>query len=180
MHRVMSHSLFPRKEGDSVVTTMELNVLYYMVNNIKLDVCQVIASKFKDVATKRAGVIKIGGLVLSIANYLGFDIDNMPFDKLLGPSLIDLHMIEAMGMVKIGCMGVPILIGAQQQVRKEEEEEESELEQMMSRMDTLELQVDVINSNVGELTSMAHEMNLSLHDVRHEVIILNQNLMAYF
>ena len=55
----------------------------------------------------------IGLLVLSIANYLGFDIDNMPFDKLPGPSLIDLHMMEAMGMVKIGHMGVPILIGAQ-------------------------------------------------------------------
>ena len=39
LHRVMSHSLFPRKERDSVVTTIELNVLYYMVNNIKLDVC---------------------------------------------------------------------------------------------------------------------------------------------
>ena len=88
----MSHFLFPRKEGDSVVTTMELNVLYCMVNNIKLDVFHMITSKFKDVATKRAGAIKIGGLVLSIANYLGFDIDNMPFNKLPGPSLIDLHV----------------------------------------------------------------------------------------
>ena len=48
----MSHSLFPRKEGNSVVPTMELNVLYCMVNNLKLDVCHVIVSKFKDVATK--------------------------------------------------------------------------------------------------------------------------------
>ena len=49
-------------------------------------------------------------------------------------------MMEAMGMVKIGHMGVPILIGAQQQARQEdEEEEESELEQVMNRMDTLEL-----------------------------------------
>ena len=60
LHRVMSHSLFPRKEGDFVVTTMELNVLYCMVNNIKLDVCHVIASKFRDVTTKKAGAIKIG------------------------------------------------------------------------------------------------------------------------
>ena len=52
--------------------------------------------------------------MLSIANYMGFDIDNMPFDKLLGHYLIDLHMMEAMGMVEIGCIGVPILIGAQQ------------------------------------------------------------------
>ena len=50
--------------------------------------------------------------MLSIANYLGFDIDNMPFDKLPGSSLIDLQMMEAIGMIEIGHMGVPILIGA--------------------------------------------------------------------
>ena len=86
-----------------------------MVNNLKLDVCHVLASKFKDVATKWAGEIKIGGLVLSITNYMGFDIDNMPFDKLLSPPLIDLHMMEAIGMVEIGRNGVPILIDDQPQ-----------------------------------------------------------------
>ena len=51
---------------------------------------------------------------------------------------------------------------------------------MMNHIDTLELQVGVIDSNVGELTSMAHEMNSSLYNVRHDVRMLNQNLMAYF
>ena len=51
---------------------------------------------------------------------------------------------------------------------------------MMSRLDTLELQVGVIDSNVGELNSMAHQMTSSLHDVRHDVAMINQNLMAYF
>ena len=124
----MSHSLFLRKEGDSVVITMELNVLYCMVNSIKLDVCHVLASKFKDITTKRTEAIKVGGLVLSIANYVGFDIDNMPFDKLSGPSSIDLHMMEAMRMVEIGFMGEPRLIGDHQQARQEEEEEESDLQ----------------------------------------------------
>ena len=59
LHRLMSHSLFPRKEGDSVVNTMELNILYGMVNNIQLDICHVLASKFKDITTKRSGVIKV-------------------------------------------------------------------------------------------------------------------------
>ena len=63
------------------------------------------------------GAIKIRGLVLSIANYVDFDIDNMPFNKLSGPSLIDLQMMEVMGMVEIGHVGVSILIGAQQQAR---------------------------------------------------------------
>ena len=87
-----------------------------------------LASKFKYITTKRTGAIKVGGLVLSIANYMGFDIDNMPFDKLPGPSSIDLHMMEAMGMAEIGFMGVPRLIGVEQQARQEEEEEESELQ----------------------------------------------------
>ena len=50
----------------------------------------------------------------------------------------------------------------------------------MYRLDTLELQVGVIDSNVGELTSMAHEMNASLYGIQHNVNMLNQNLMAYF
>ena len=53
---------------------------------------------------------------------MGFDISSMPFKKLSGPSLIDLQMMEAIGMVEIGHMGVPILIGAQQQARQEEKE----------------------------------------------------------
>ena len=43
----------------------------------------------------------------------------------------------------------------------------------MSCLDTLELQVDVIDFNVGELNSMAHEMTLSLYDVRHDVAMIN-------
>ena len=139
LHKVMSHSLFPIKEGDSIVTTIELNVLYCMVNNIKLDICHVLASKLKDIATKRIRAIKIGGLVLSIANYVGFDIENIPFGKLPSPSSIDLQMMEAMGMVEIGFMEEPRLIGVQQQARQEEEEEESDLQQVMSHLDTLEL-----------------------------------------
>ena len=111
LHRLMANSLFPRKEGDSVVTIIELTILYCMVNNRKLDVCHVIAIKLKDVVTKRIGAIKVGGLVLSITNYLGFDVDNMPFAQLHGNRRIDLHMMEAMGMLTIGLGGVPTLIG---------------------------------------------------------------------
>ena len=55
-----------------------------------------------------------------------------------------------MGMLTIGRMGVPILIGEQapQQGREDEEEEESDLQQVMDCLDTLELQVGVIVSNV--------------------------------
>ena len=82
-----------------------------MVHNRKLDVCHVIASKLKDIANKRIRAIKVGGLVLSIAIYLGFDVDDMPFAQLHGNTKIDLHMMEAMGMVQMGFGGVPTLIG---------------------------------------------------------------------
>ena len=115
--------------------------------------CHVIATKLKDVATKRIGAIKVGGLVLSITNYLGFDVDNMPFAQLHGNIRIDLHMMEAMGMLTIGYGGVPTLIGDQvpQQVMEEEEEEEVDLQQVMDRLDNIELQVGVIDSNVDEI-----------------------------
>ena len=47
-------------------------------------------------------------------------------------------------------MGEPTLISEQapQQGREDEEEEESDLQYVMDRLDTLELQVGVINSNV--------------------------------
>ena len=75
----------------------------------------------------------------------------------------------------MGLGGVPHLIGDPHQPQQpmQEEEEESELQQVMNRMDSLELQVGVIDSNVGELTSMAQEM-------RHDITMLNQNLLAYF
>ena len=38
LHRLIAYSLFSRKEGDSVVTTAELNILYCMIDDRKLDV----------------------------------------------------------------------------------------------------------------------------------------------
>ena len=77
-------------------------------------------------------------------------------------------MMEAMGMLVIGRMGEPTLIGEQapQQGREDKEEEESDLQQVMDHLDTLEVQVGVIDSNV--------------EGIRHEVTMLNHNLMAYF
>ena len=94
LHRLMAHALFPRKDGDSVVSTTKLTLLYYMCNNIKLDICHAIAIKLKDVATKSAGAIKVGGLITTITRYVGFDMENMPFQRLKGPSLIDLQMMQ--------------------------------------------------------------------------------------
>ena len=99
LHRLMAYSLFFRKNGDTIVTTTELNILYYIYNNEKLDVCHTIALKLKDVTTKMARAIKIGRLVTNIAYYIGFDVDNMPFKKLMGHTLIDISIMEAIGMV---------------------------------------------------------------------------------
>ena len=110
LHRLISHSLFPRKEGDAVVTINELNIFYCMVNDRKLDLCHAIAIKLRDVANKMSGAIKVGGMVTTLAKYLGFYVENMPFDKVKGRSLIDSCMMEAMGLIKKDLRGRTILI----------------------------------------------------------------------
>ena len=49
---------------------------------------------------------------------------------------------------------------------EEEEEEVVDLQQVMDRLDNIELQVGVIDSNLDEM--------------RHEVRTMNQNLLAFF
>ena len=63
IHRVMAHTIFGRKEEDSVIPNTELQVLYCMVHNRKIDVCHAIALKIKNVAQKFNAAIRIGGLV---------------------------------------------------------------------------------------------------------------------
>ena len=77
-------------------------------------------------------------------------------------------MMEVMGMLTIRLGGIPTLISDQvpQQAMEEEEEEEVNLQQVMDRIDNLELQVGVIDSNVDE--------------IRHEVQTMNHNLLAFF
>ena len=81
-----------------------------MVNDRKLDICHAIAGKFRDMATKVIGAIKVGGLVTIIATYLGFDTKTMSFDKVKGNFLIDTCMMEAMGLVRRDLRGRATLI----------------------------------------------------------------------
>ena len=82
-------------------TTIELNILYCMVNDRKLDLCHALAGKLRDVAAKVTGAIKVGGLVTTTAKYLGFDNENMPFEKVKGLHFIDTSMMEAMSLVRV-------------------------------------------------------------------------------
>ena len=110
LHRLIAHSLFLRKKRDFVVSTTELNILYCMVNDRKLDICHAIVIKLRDVATKMSEAIKVGGMVNIIANYLGFDVEHMTFDKVNGRSLIDSCMMEAMSLIRKDLRGRTILI----------------------------------------------------------------------
>ena len=51
------------------------------------------------------GAIKVGGLVTTIATYLGFDTENMPFKKFKGHHFIDTSMMEAMGLDRVDHIG---------------------------------------------------------------------------
>ena len=126
LHRLMSHSLFSRKEGFTVVTINELNILYCMINDRKLDLCHAITIKLRDVANKISGEIKVGGMVTTLAKYLGFDVENMPFDRVKGRSLIDSCMMEAIGLIRKDFRGRAILICPNEPPPTPQEEEEEE------------------------------------------------------
>ena len=115
----------------------------------------------------------MGSLITNIVRYVGFDVDNMSFQILKGHSLIDLPMMETMGLVKRVGTNVFKLVHAPPPPNVDEEEEEADIQDMMRRMDDLELQVRVINSNVGELTSLEH-------GIHQDITMINHNLLAYF
>ena len=51
---------------------------------------------------------------------------------------------------------------------------------VVERLDNLELQVGVIDCNVGELTSLATRMDDTMIGMNHRLNMINHNLMAYF
>lgn len=158
LHRLMAHSLFARKVGDSVVTTTELNVLYCMVNDRKLDVGHAIVGKLRDITAKTTGAIKVGGLITVIAKYLDFSIENMPLKKVTSRHSIDTSMMEAIGLVRIDHTGRAFFIQPAPPEAQEKEEEDVSINDVMERLDNLELQVEVIDLNMGELNSEVRRM----------------------
>lgn len=71
-----------------------------MVNNRKIDICHAIALKLRDVAQNFNAAIKIGGLMTTFARFMGFDIKNMPFERVQGRETIDIVMMQAIGIVE--------------------------------------------------------------------------------
>ena len=51
---------------------------------------------------------------------------------------------------------------------------------MVKKLDNLELQVGVIDSNVGELTLLATKRDDTMIRMNHRLNTINHNLMAYF
>ena len=96
----MAHTIFGRKEGDGVVAKIELTILYCIVNDRKLDICHAIALKLKGVATKYFFAIKIGGLVMAIANYNGFDLSSWDYNKVKGVKMIGMPIMQVMGLIE--------------------------------------------------------------------------------
>ena len=166
LHRLISHSLFGRKEANLVVLTIELTILYCMVHDQKVDICHALVRKFRDVVTKTSGAIKIGGFVTTIASYLGFDMENIPFEKVKGHSLIGINMMKAMGSIRKDHRGKPILNRhvtppnvqpqVEPEVEEEEEEQDIDLNNVMQRLDDLELQVGGMDSNVVDPNDELH------------------------
>ena len=62
----------------------------------------------------------------------------------------------------------------------EEEEEDVSINDIMERLDNLELQVRVIDSNVGELNSKVERMRCTSRQMNLTLNIINHNLNTYF
>ena len=152
-----------------------------MVNDKKLDVSHAIAGKLRDVAIKKTGSIKVGGLITAIAKYLDFNIENMPFEKVAGRYFIDTSMMEAIGLVRIDHTRRAFLIQpTPPKAQVEEEEEDISINDVVERLDNLELQVGVIDSNVGELNSEVRRMGRTSRKMNCTLNMINHNLSAYF
>ena len=85
----------------------------------------------------------------TFAHYVGFDIENMPFERVYGRETIDIVMMQDIGIVKSTLTGYRLTrlpntqrpLPQKTQEVQEEEEEEEEVDNMVARMDNLELQV---------------------------------------
>ena len=90
-----------------------------------------------------------------------------------------------MGLIRKDLRGRTILIQPNDplptpQQQEKEEDQKVNLKDVMERLDNLKLQVGVIDSNVGELTSLATRMDDTMIRMNHKVNMINHNLMAFF
>ena len=167
IHRVMAHTLFGRKEGDSVIPNTELQILYCLVHDQNIDLCHAIALKLKDVAQNFRSAIRIGGLVTAIARYVKFDINDMPFERVKGRDSVDIVMMQAIGIVEHvhGDYRLIPLLNEPQAPQDEEADEgsnEEDGDEVIERMENLELQMAALDVNVEDLARSVRSMNQDL------------------
>ena len=108
----------------------------------------------------------------------------MPFEKVKGRHFIDTSMMEAMGLVRVDNIGRAFLIQLvppeAPQEEEEEEDQDATLNDVMERLDSLELQVGVIDSNVGYLNYKVERMGFTSKQMNQTLSMINHNLNAYF
>ena len=88
-------------------------------------------------------------------------------------------MMEAMGLVRIDHNGRAFLIKPAPQVEEEEQEGDASLNEVMERLDTLELQIRVTDANVGELNNEIPGIGRTSRHMNRILNLINHNLNAY-
>ena len=160
---MIEYIIFGRRDGDSMVTTTELIILYYMLHNKPLDICHAIALKFKNIATKFLVTIKIRGLMTTITEYYGFDMSRMDFDKVKRVNMIGISMMQSIRLVEHVNGNYRLVHRVVEQVQEDEEEEEIDeevhLEHVVARINNLEIQVSALDVNVKSLTNEIKVLN---------------------
>ena len=89
---------------------------------------------------------------------MGFDIDKMSFERVKGRENVDIVMMQAIGIIQSTINGfrltpLPNEPQHQQEVPQVTQEEvEEEIDDVVTRMENIELQIGVLDANMDELT----------------------------
>ena len=171
MHRLLAHTVLGRKESDGQVNSVELDILYAMVYGHKMELSHVIALRLSDIAKASRGTIRMGFVVLALAQYKGFDIASITYPKCKGDMRIGYAMMVNMGLIMRQGDGYALVphprAAGYQPPRAEDMGDASHqpvtLEHVMTRMHAFDVRMTSLEGSVREIN---HHVNHLQHDLR--------------
>jgi len=97
--RILACTLFARHDSLNVLRLSELYFLSYMLDGDQLDPGSFLARQFHSAAFSTKGRIVIGGIITTIARFLG--VESNPEDRVCGSERLDQVTFEIMSFCKV-------------------------------------------------------------------------------
>jgi len=97
--RILACSLFARDDSLNVLRLSELYFLSSMLDGVQLDPGSFLARRLHSAAVNAKGVILIGGIMTTIARYLG--VEPNPENRVSGSERLDQVAFEIMNFCKV-------------------------------------------------------------------------------